>query len=350
MSLRFWLCLSAVWLMAWLAVPAIAPIQVARWSPPDNPGLTGVFSPNLRLDEAQQTQVGPGPELVACDADGNRFTGIEDGSILRISPDNSVHLIANTGGRPLGIRSNPEGGLWIADAIRGVLAVSPEGHVTVLADSFAGERMKFVDDLDVSSEGVIWFSDASQRYGFDETMFDFYEGSRTGRLLRLDTRTGELSVAMSGLFFANGVSLGPDEAYVLVNETGMGRTHRLWLKGERAGERDIFVDQLPGAPDNIRFDGDGLFWIAMPSLRDSLDSLADLPRLRAFVSMLPDHWMEAAANVTSLVIAVNLDGEVVHNLQGSGERMAYITGVNPCGDYLELGSLQGQDVGRLRRP
>ena len=38
---------------------------------------------------------------------------------------------------------------------------------------------------------------------------------------------------MSGLFFANGVTLGPNEDYVLVNETGMGRVHRLWLKGEK---------------------------------------------------------------------------------------------------------------------
>ena len=350
MSFRFWMGFIALLLIAWLAVPAVAPIQVERWSPPSNPGLTGVFSPNLRLDEAVQVKVGPGPEHVACDATGNRYTGIEDGSILRISPDNSVDLIANTGGRPLGIRSNPEGGLWIADAVRGVLAVSSEGDVTVLVDAFEGERMKFVDDLDVTHDGVIWFSDASQRYGFGETMRDFYEGSRTGRLMRFDTRTGDLSVAMTGLFFANGVSLGPDEAYVLVNETGMGRTHRLWLKGERAGEREVFVDQLPGAPDNIRFDGDGLFWIAMPSLRDSLDSLANMPRLRAFISLLPEHWMESAANVTSFVIAVNLEGEVVHNLQGSGDQMAYITGVNPCGEYLELGSLQGRDVGRLARP
>ena len=28
---------------------------------------------------------------------------------------------------------------------------------------------------------------------------------------------------MEGLFFANGVTLGPNEDYVLVNETGMGR-------------------------------------------------------------------------------------------------------------------------------
>ena len=38
---------------------------------------------------------------------------------------------------------------------------------------------------------------------------------------------------MEGLFFANGVTLGPNEDYVLVNETGMGRVHRLWIKATK---------------------------------------------------------------------------------------------------------------------
>ena len=101
---------------------------------------------------------------------------------------------------------------------------------------------------------------------------------------------------MEGLFFANGVTLGPNEDYVLVNETGMGRIHRLWISGDRAGQQDIFVDELPGTPDNIRFDGVDTFWIAMPSLRASIDALAGLPRLRALLSFLPVSWLEAARN------------------------------------------------------
>jgi len=155
---------------------------------------------------------------------------------------------------------------------------------------------------------------------------------------------------MEGLFFANGVTLGPDDTYVLVNETGMGRVHRLWLKGPQAGQRDIFVDQLPGTPDNIRFDGDETFWIAMPSLRASIDSLASLPRLRAMLSFLPIPLLEAAAQPASFVVGVNLDGAVVHNLQDQSNPFHYITGVTPCGDTLYFGSLQTEAIGMLPRP
>ena len=93
---------------------------------------------------------------------------------------------------------------------------------------------------------------------------------------------------ISDLFFANGVTLGPNDDYVLVNETGLGRVHRLWLKGERAGQQDLFIEELPGTPDNIRFDGVETFWIAMPSLRASLDDIAPWPTVTCAAVFLTD--------------------------------------------------------------
>jgi sugar lactone lactonase YvrE len=37
---------------------------------------------------------------------------------------------------------------------------------------------------------------------------------------------------------------------------------KVWLKGEKAGTAETFVD-LPGNPDNIRLGSDGHFWIAL---------------------------------------------------------------------------------------
>ena len=248
------------------------------------------------------------------------------------------------------MRADGAGGVWIADSMRGLLHLSGTGQVTVLATDMAGTPLKFVDDLDIDSRGGIWFSDASQRFDYTEVALDFFEGSRTGRLLRYDPATDSTQVMMEGLFFANGVTLGPNEDYVLVNETGMGRVHRLWISGDKAGQRDIFVDELPGTPDNIRFDGVDTFWIAMPSLRANIDLLAGLPRLRALLSFLPVSWLEAAAKPASFVVAVNLEGEVVHNLQDQNNPFHYITGVTPCGDTLYLGSLQTVAIGALPTP
>ena len=232
----------------------------------------------------------------------------------------------------------------------GLLHMDANGAITVLATELDGEPLRFVDDLDVDGDGGIWFSDASQRFNYTQVALDFFEGSRTGRLLRYDPATQQTEVMMDGLFFANGVTLGPNEDYVLVNETGMGRVHRLWLKGAKAGQRDVFVDELPGTPDNIRFDGEDTFWIAMPSLRASIDLLAPLPRLRALLSFLPIPWLEAAAQPASFVVGVNLQGGVIHNLQDQDNPFHYITGVTPCGDTLYLGSLETEAIGILPKP
>ncbi len=337
-------------LIALVFLPQWAPANAISWTPPYNPGLTGIFASNQALSVITEVPVGAAPEHVACDAEGRLYTSLDGGAVMRSDTQGQWLELGNTGGRPLGLRPDGQGGLWIADPMAGLLHMNGNGAITLLATDLDGVPLRFVDDLDVDSSGRIWFSDASQRFDYTQVALDFFEGSRTGRLLRYDPAAQKTEVMMSGLFFANGVTLGPNEDYVLVNETGMGRVHRLWLEGERAGQQDVFIDELPGTPDNIRFDGENTFWIAMPSLRASLDSLATLPRLRALLSYLPIQWLEAAAQPASFVIGVNLEGEVVHNLQDQDNPFHYITGVTPCGDTLYLGSLETEAIGILPKP
>ena len=348
MKVTLWLTgtlVATLWLLS-----VKAPVDAQAWQPPPNPGLTGVFAPNQRLAAINEIPVGMAPEHVACDADGVIYTSLEGGDVLRSSENGQWEMLGNTKGRPLGLRTDDEGGLWIADSMNGLLHMNAAGNTAVLTTEINSQPLKFVDDLDVDSLGRVWFSDASERFDYTQVALDFFEGSRTGRLLRYDPATSQTEVMMDGLFFANGVTLGPNEEYVLVNETGMGRVHRLWLQGDQAGERDIFVDELPGTPDNIRFDGVDTFWIALPSLRANIDALAGLPRLRALLSWLPIPLLEAAAQPATFVVGVNLDGEVIHNLQDQDNPFHYITGVTPCGDTLYLGSLQTTAIGTLPRP
>jgi sugar lactone lactonase YvrE len=57
------------------------------------------------------------------------------------------------------------------------------------------------------------------------------------------------------------VTLGSDEVYLLVNETMRYRITRYWLNGDYAGQTDIFID-------NLSYNGEGLFWLAMVYPRD----------------------------------------------------------------------------------
>ena len=340
--MRWFLGLTLVIVVAIIGVLVMpAPIDPVSWTPDPDPGLTGPFAPNDELAKAELLLEGDviGPEDIACAESGTLYTGLDDGRIIEISVDGSHREIANTGGRPLGMELDSAGRLIVVDARRGLLAVSMDGTVEVLADTVNGTRIVFADDLDIAADGIIWFSDASMDWGFQEEIYNFLEGRPTGRLLSYNPVNGETSVRMESLFFANGVAVGPEDEYVLVNETATGRIHRLWLRGEKAGQRDLFVSSLPGTPDNISFNGSDTFWVALPGLRASLDANAQQPLVRKLVSHFPEDVLRGISKPYPFVVGLGLDGEVKRNLQNTGEGYNMITSATECNGSLYLGSL-----------
>lgn len=63
---------------------------------------------------------------------------------------------------------------------------------------------------------------------------------------------------------------------------------RHWIGGPKMGETEIFVDNLPGLPDNIRSGSNETFWVGLAAVRHSgqfslLDYLADKPHIRKYI-------------------------------------------------------------------
>jgi sugar lactone lactonase YvrE len=296
-----------------------------------------------------------GPEDVALGPDGMLYTGLLDGRIVKLPQDGSRApvLVANTGGRPLGLQFDKEGNLIVADAFKGLLSIAPAGSVRVLTDKVGGQKMIFVDDLDIGEDGVIWFSDASQRFDLHDNILDFYEGQATGRLLSFNEATGETRVHIEGLGFANGVALGPNDDYVLVNETMRYRTKRLWLKGLKAGQVDTFIEHLPAFIDNLSYDDRGIFWIAMVLPRSAdLDGLAGQPLIRAMLVRVSETFGLALPSPQPMgwVIGVNEAGEIVYSLRSTSGDYTTITSANHFGDKLYLGSLAMSAIGDVDAP
>jgi sugar lactone lactonase YvrE len=313
-----------------------------RWRPPRDVGLRGPFAPNQALDGIEVIPLpGSGAEDVAVDAEGSIYTGTSEGYLLRISPDGrSIERVAQTGGRPLGIEVHPEGWLVVCDAHRGLLRIDPaSGDITELVTAIDGRPMRFTNNCAVAKDGTIYFSDSSLHFGIDEFKGDILSHSGTGRLIRRDT-DGTVTVLLDDLDFANGVALAEDESFVLVAETGGYRVTRLDLSGPDAGARSVIIDNMPGLPDNMSTGSDGVFWIALPSARNRLLDLL-LPRpgfLRSAVWAMPDRLQPDATRIT-WVVGIDGEGDVVHNLQGSGKDFHYVTGVREHAGRLYLGSL-----------
>ena len=325
------------------------PIDPVVWQPATNPRTV----PNDSLSGVRSLpDVGPGPESVAIGPDGRLYTGLQDGRVVRMRADGrGVETFVQTGGRPLGMKFDAGGNLIVADAFRGLLSVSPEGKVTVLADGVNGERMLFPNDIAIAADGVVWFSDASRRFDQHHWMLDFLEGRATGRLLRYDPRTGRVEVVLDRLMFANGVALGPGDEYVLVNETLAARITRYWLRGPKAGQSDIFASALPGYPDNLTYNGRGVFWVALPSPRNSaLEALAGWPWLRKVVQRMPAQLREQKLGRMAWVLAFNTEGQVVHNLQDPAGSYGPVTSVTKTNGRLYFGSIGTTAIGWAPTP
>lgn len=345
-AIGFMLVLAAAYLLAWPV-----PIDAVAWRPGVKPDMVTFQADDvLGVSEVLANGVGPGPEDVTLGPDGYFYTGMQDGRILRVRGSVWEEFV-NTGGRPLGMQFDARGNLIVADAFRGLLSITPDRVVSVLVYEVDGEPMKFCDDLDIASDGTIWFSDASQRFDQHNWKLDILEGRATGRLLSYDPSTAEVVVRMDGLMFANGVALGPDDEYVLVNETFLRRIKRLWLKGPRAGESEIFIAGLPGYPDNLSFDGDDLFWIALPSPRqEKLEDLAGRPLVREILMRLPETLRRVEAGRVGWVLGISTDAKVRHSLKDTTGRCFAITSANDLDGSLLMGSIDMDHVCRLSLP
>ena len=277
--------------------------------------------------------------------EGAAFTGTVDGAIWRVGHDgSSVDKVADTGGRPLGIEIDLDGRLLVCDAHRGLLRVDTRnGSVEAVEDSVAGTRMVFCNNGAVAADGTIWFSDSSTKFGIERWKDDFVQDTRTGRLLRRDP-DGTVTVVLDGLRFSNGVALSRDESFVAVAECAGRTVVRLWLTGERAGQRDHLVQDLPGYPDNIARGSDGLIWVTIASPRDPVvEMLQKGPVwLRRQVTKIPE-GLQPKPKRTVRVQAYDDAGALVHDLDidpaEHGTDYHMVTGVREHDGRVWLGSL-----------
>lgn len=251
-----------------------------------------------------------------------------------------IDTVADTGGRPLGLELYGEDELLVCDADRGLLMVHlGEGTVRVLAASACGSPLLVCNNAAVAADGTIYFSDSSSRFPVQRWREDLIEQTGTGRLLRR-TPDGAIDQLASGLQFANGVALAPDESFVTVAESGALQVRRIWLTGERAGTSDLFLHGLSGFPDNTSTGSDGLIWVTQASPKvAALDAVRKLPAPgRALVRRAP-LWIQPSPARTVGVLGVDMEGRIVHEREGEIDGFHMLTGVREHEGKLYFGSL-----------
>jgi sugar lactone lactonase YvrE len=329
------------------------PINPAAWTPSPAPELAGVYAQNSELSRIERLKVdGFAPEDVAIDGQDLIYCGTDDGRIFRFQADGTrPEVFANTQGRPLGLIFDPNGNLIVADAIKGLLSISPDAAISILSTEAEGVPFRCTNDLDIAANGTIYFTDASYKYPLTRLKDDVLEHQPNGRFMSYDPRTKETKVLLRDLYFANGVAVSPDQTFVLVNDTSSYRVRRFWLSGPKQGQSDVFIDNLPGFPDGISSNGRGTFWLALVNRRDSaLDSILPHPFMRKIVWRMPS-FMQPKIKRYAFALALDANGNVIQNLQDpSTQCFAQIANVVEHKGMLYFGSIGEHAIGRMPLP
>ncbi|XP_071480359.1 adipocyte plasma membrane-associated protein-like [Diadema antillarum] len=187
-------------------------------------------------------------------------------------------------GRPLGLRLAPNGNLLVMDAYKGIIQVNlTTGNFELIMSSkssFGGFPVRYGNDLTIAEDGTIYFTDCTQRW---------------------ERKTYQ---------------------YSIMEAQGTGRYH---LTGPREGETEVFVDNLPGVPDNIRPSRRGGYWIGLAFVGGRLgplpvfDLLAPRPHLRKIMAKNPARLIPYIPRY-GLAIEVSAEGDIIRSLHDpSGE-------------------------------
>jgi len=331
--------------------------QIIFFSPisPRNLELPPLSSSSFPTNNQLQrvTKLGEGlkdPEDICFDKEGTLYTATRDGWIKRMYRNGSWENWKMTNSQTLlGITITKEGDLIACDSEEGLLKVGEDG-IVVLASHVNGSKIRFADDVIEASDGSLYFSVASTKFDLHSWYLDVIEAKPHGQLLKYDPSSSETSILLEDLAFANGVALSRDQDYLVVCETWKFRCLKYWLKGEDKGKTEIFVENLPGGPDNIKLAPDGSFWIALLQLTsDGLEFVHSSKVSKHIIAAFPK-LIKRVNGVfrKAMVVNVATDGKIIKKFDDpEGKVMTFVTSALEFEDHLYLGSLNSNFVGKL---
>jgi gluconolactonase len=150
-----------------------------------------------------------------------------------------------------------------ASVLRAIIAVTPDGKYTILADHFEGKKFNSPNDVIVGPDGALYFTDPTLDLVKGETQEIPFQG-----VYRLSA-SGQVRLLTKDLTQPNGLAFSPDGKHFYVDDS-QERNIRVFevnpdgslangrIFGSEAGERH------QGVPDGMRVDKAGYLYVVGP--------------------------------------------------------------------------------------
>jgi ribose transport system permease protein len=304
-----------------------------------------------------------GAEDVILDRDNNLYGGSRHGDIIRFFPPDyeRMEVFAHIGGTPLGMAFDRKDNLYVCIGGMGLYRITPDRKVEKATDETNrslhsindDSRLRLADDLDITDDGRIFFSEATVRYEMHEWATDGLEARGNGRIICYDPNSNKTHTVLRNLVFPNGICVASDRQSILFAETWGCTVKRYWFDGPKAGKVEMVMENLPGFPDNINNSSDGNYWMSLVGMRcPALDLAWKMPgfRLKMAKRVPRDEWLFPNIN-TGCVLKFNEQGEVLETLWDlNGTNHPMITSMREHRGHLYLGGIMNNRIGRYKIP
>jgi sugar lactone lactonase YvrE len=227
---------------------------------PIKPELKGQIAENELLSTAEWIDLDGwyGPEDIAVDEHGNLYCGahisktdFSDGRVLKIDTSGNVSVFCNTGDWVTGLHFDTNQNLIACVPNKGLVSINKKGEMTILADEDEnGNKFLIPNDVDIASDGMIYFSNTSSKYQFNRKNARriLLEVKPDGGLYSYNPKTKQVKTLIDSSFFGNGVAVSKNDDFVLMVDLTKYRILRYWLKGEKQGTNGYFHRQFAWAP------------------------------------------------------------------------------------------------------
>jgi sugar lactone lactonase YvrE len=325
-------------------------IHPQAWQPPTKPPFVGELGLNEELTDISKIDLGEwnGPEEFAFDASGNMYCGVHkgekefsSGAILKISPEGKVEEFLKTDAWVTGLEFDDHNNLIALMNGVGLIRVDQNKSIETLVTIDAeGRPILMGSGLTIAKDGKIYFANISSQKTTSSKYLNklFLELEPTGGVYCYDPQNKLTQTISNGNYFANGLELSEDESFLLLSETSKYRILKYWLKGEKAGTSEVFLDNLAGFPNNISRRDNGNFWIGFTTKRnDQLDDIHPKKGMKRVVYGLPS-FVQPKAEKFGMILEISEEGEIVQALfDTSGESVMEAGAVKEFRDNLYIG-------------
>jgi len=190
------------------------------------------------------------------------FTDIPANRILQWAPGQEPETFLNPSGHANGLALHPDGYLLLAQHDGAIARLTEENEIKTIVDAYDRRRLNSPNDLTVTDDGTIFFTDPPYGVDSSERELDF------SGVYRVDP-DGSITLLTKKFSRPNGIERSPDEKTLYVNDSArtLVRSYDLDDNGHISNGRDFARpddDAGAGPVDGMTVDADGNLYTTGP--------------------------------------------------------------------------------------